>query len=230
MFYSIDFYFMVLVIPAFLFSLAMQFMVKSAYRKQAKVLNGRQLTGAQAAARVLQHYDIRDVGIEMGQGTLSDHYDPRSKVIRLSPEVYQKPSVAAVGIAAHEAGHAAQHAKDYIPIKLRNAILPVCNIGSTLGGPLVILGAIMGINPLITVGLALFAMIALFQLITLPVEFNASRRALRVIEAEGLLEGSDLGGAKKVLRAAAMTYVAALIVSLANLLRLMARYGRRGRR
>lgn len=226
-FYSFDFYFMVLVIPAMIFSLAMQIMVKSAYKKQSRIRNARGLTGAAAAQMVLNFYGIQNVRIEMTQGQLSDHFDPRSNVIRLSQEVYNYDSVAAVGIAAHEAGHAAQHAQKYAPIKVRNAILPVCNIGSTLGLPLMILGVVLDFWGLVTIGLALYALIAVFQLVTLPVEFNASRRALAVIDQQGLLEGSDRAGAKKVLSAAAMTYVAALIVSLANVLRFFLRFSRR---
>jgi len=226
--YGIDQYFLLFVLPAMLFSLAMQILVKSAYRRQSRVLNARGLTGAEAAQRVLAFYGVQDVRVEMSPGgRLSDHYDPRTRVIRLSQGVYQTPSVAAVGIAAHEAGHAAQHAQGYAPIKVRNAILPVCNIGSMLSLPLILLGIWMEISPLVTLGLALFAAIVVFQLVTLPVEFNASKRALQVIDQQGLLEGADYAGVKKVLRAAAMTYVAALVVSLANLLRLLLRFSRR---
>jgi len=225
--YGFDYYFIALVIPAMIFSLAMQIMVKGAYRRQSRVTNARRMTGADAAQRVLLYYGVRDVRVEMIRGTLSDHYDPRTKVIRLSEGVYNTPSVAAVGIAAHEAGHAAQHAQGYAPIKVRNSILPVCNIGSMLSVPLILLGIWLAFSPLVTLGLALFSLVVVFQLITLPVEFNASRRALRVIDEQGLLEGGDYAGAKKVLNAAAMTYVAALVVSLANLLRLLTRARRR---
>jgi len=226
-YYSIDVYFILFVIPAMIFSLAMQIMVKNAYKKQSRVLNARRLTGAEAAQRVLSQYGVQGVRVEATHGTLSDHYDPRTRVIRLSQGVYNTASVAAVGIAAHEAGHAAQHAEKYTPIKVRNAILPVCSIGSMLSFPLILLGIWLAFSPLVTLGLALFAAVVVFQLVTLPVEFNASKRALRVIDQQGLLEGSDYAGAKKVLRAAAMTYVAALIVSIANLLRLLARTRRR---
>jgi Zn-dependent membrane protease YugP len=202
-------------------------MVKGAYKKQSRVRNARGITGAMAAQMVLDFYGVTGVRIEMTRGRLSDHYDPRANVIRLSEGVCNTASVAAVGIAAHEAGHAAQHAQSYAPIKLRNAILPVCNIGSTLAVPVMILGYILEFWGLVTIGLALFALIVLFQLVTLPVEFNASRRAMEAIDRQGLLEGGDRAGAKKVLSAAAMTYVAALIVSLANLLRLMLRFNRR---
>ncbi|MDR2646514.1 MAG: zinc metallopeptidase [Oscillospiraceae bacterium] len=226
-FYGMDIYFLMFVVPALLFSIAMQIMVKGTYKKMSAIGNARHLTGAQTALRVLEFYGVRDVRVERVSGRLSDHYDPRTKTIRLSDGVFGSATIAAVGIAAHEAGHAAQHANSYMPIKIRNAILPVCNIGSSLGIPLVILGYLMSFDFLITVGLALYALIALFQLVTLPVEFNASRRALHVIESQGLLEGDAYRGAKKVLTAAAMTYVAALVVSIANLLRFMMRFQRR---
>ena len=224
---GIDQYFLLFVIPAMIFSLVMQIMVKSAYKRQSRVGNARGLTGAMAAQMVLAHYGVQNVRIEMTRGRLSDNYDPRTNTIRLSEGVYSTASVAAVGIAAHEAGHAAQHAQSYVPIKLRNAILPVCNVGSMLAVPLMILGYWIGFFGLITFGLALYALIAVFQLVTLPVEFNASRRAMEAIDSQGMLTGSDRAGAKKVLNAAAMTYVAALAVSLANLLRFMLRFNRR---
>ena len=224
---GIDEYFLLFIIPAMIFSLAMQIMVKSAYKKQSRVRNARGITGAMAAQMVLSANGIQNVRIEMTRGRLSDHYDPRHHVIRLSEGVYSQASVAAVGIAAHEAGHAAQHAKSYVPIKVRNAILPVCNIGSTLAIPLILLGLWLEFAGLITLGIGLYALIVVFQLVTLPVEFNASRRALRAIEGQNMLQGSERAGAKKVLTAAAMTYVAALVVSLANLLRFMLRARRR---
>jgi len=226
-YFSIDEYFLMFVVPAMIFSLVMQIMVKSAYKRQSRVRNARGITGAMAAQMVLAFYGIQNVRIEVTRGRLSDHYDPRTNVIRLSEGVYGAASVAAVGIAAHEAGHAAQHAQKYVPIKVRNAILPVCNIGSMLAFPLILLGFWLNFFGLVTLGLALFAMIVVFQLVTLPVEFNASKRAMEVIDRQGLLQGSDRAGAKKVLNAAAMTYVAALIVSLAQLLQLMLRYRRR---
>lgn len=197
----------------------------------AKVRNTSGYTGAQAAAAVLRHYGILDVRIEETSGKLSDHFDPRSKVIRLSREVYYGNSIAAVGIACHEAGHAAQHAQSYAPIKLRNSIIPVCNIGSYLGLPLAFAGYFLGFEPLILVGLGLYSLIAVFQLVTLPVEFNASARAVKVIDETGLLRGEEeISGAKKVLSAAAMTYVAALAVTLANLLRFAILFLGRGRK
>lgn len=212
--------YLLLVVPAFILSLIAQAKVKTTYSKMSKVRNTSGYTGAQAAAAVLRYYGITDVHIVETTGKLSDHFDPRHKVIRLSREVYYGNSIASVGIACHEAGHAAQHAQDYMPIKVRNAIVPVCNIGSYLGIPLAFAGYFLGFEPLVLIGLGLYSLIAVFQLVTLPVEFNASSRAVKVIDETGLLRGDEeIKGAKKVLSAAAMTYVAALAVSLANLLR-----------
>ncbi len=223
-----DQYYLLLVVPMVVLSLIAQVMVKSTYTKQSKVFASRGLTGAQAAARMLYHYGVTDVRIELSpSGKLSDHFDPRSNVIRLSQGVYDSNSVAAIGIACHEAGHAVQHAQGYAPIKIRNSVLPVCNIGSWLGIPLAMIGYIMGFEPLVSIGLILYSFIALFQFITLPVELNASKRAVKVIEETNMLQKDEIGGAKKVLTAAAMTYVTALLVSLANLLRLVLRFNRR---
>ena len=222
-----DYYYLLLVVPMLVLSLIAQAMVKSTYSKQSKVLSSRGLTGAQAAARVLYQYGITDVRLETVSGKLTDHYDPKAKVIRLSQDVSTGTNVAAIGVACHEAGHAAQHAEDYVPIKVRNAILPVCNIGSTLGLPIAILGYFLGFQPLISIGLILYGLIALFQLVTLPVELNASRRAMKVIEETHMLTDDELPGARKVLTAAAMTYVTALLVTLANLLRFVLRFSRR---
>jgi len=226
-FFYYDISFLAFMLPALIFSIVCQVMVKSAYKKQSRVRNARGVTGAQAAERVLRHYGIANVRVEMTSGTLSDHYDPRGKTIRLSEGVYNSPSVAAVGIAAHEAGHAAQHALNYIPIKLRNGILPVVKIGTWAAMPIMLLGYFLDFFGLVTVGLALFSLMAVFQFVTLPIEFNASRRAMKVIEAEGMLAGSELAGAQKVLRAAALTYVAALVMTILNLLRMVSRFGRR---
>ena len=185
---------------------------------------GNVALNAYAAQAVLNFYGITDVRIERVSGNLTDHYDPRSKVIRLSDGVYNSSTVAAIGIACHEAGHAAQHAENYAPIKIRNAIIPVCNIGSTIGIPLALIGWIFSFSILIYVGLGLYAAVFIFQVATLPVEFNASRRAIKVIDETQLLRDDEIGGAKKVLAAAAMTYVASMMVSLANLLRLLLRF------
>ncbi len=221
-----DIYYLVLVVPALIFAVAMQAKVKRTYAGFSQVRNSRGLTGEQAAMRILYHYGVNDVSVERVAGKLTDHYDPKTKVIRLSEGVFDSTSVAAVGIACHEAGHAAQHAESYVPVKIRNAILPVCNIGSRIGLPIAILGYFMGFEPLISIGLLLYALIAVFQFVTLPVEFNASKRAVAVMEEDGMLFDEELYGAKKVLTAAAMTYVAALAVTLANLLRLLLRFNR----
>ncbi len=235
--YFLDYYissnmlYLLLVVPAFILSLIAQAKVKSTYAKMSKVRNTSGYTGAQAAAAVLRHYGISDVRIEETGGKLSDHFDPRTKVIRLSRDVYYGNSVASVGIACHEAGHAAQHAQGYVPIKVRNAIIPVCNIGSYLGIPLAFAGYFLGFEPLVLIGLGLYSLIAVFQLVTLPVEFNASSRAVKVIDEAGLLRSEEeINGTKKVLSAAAMTYVAALAVTLANLLRFAILFLGRGRR
>lgn len=223
-----DYYYIILVVPALIISLIAQINVKKTYAAMAKIPNNKRLTGAQAAARVLEYYGITNVRIEPVGGKLSDHYDPRSNVIRLSQEVFSGTSIASIGIACHEAGHAAQHAQNYVPIKVRNFILPVANIGSTVGFYLAILGYFLGYGILTDFGIVLFASVAVFQLVTLPIEFNASRRAIAVIEETEMLFTEEVPKAKKVLVAAAMTYVAALLVSIMSLLRLILRT--RGRR
>jgi Zn-dependent membrane protease YugP len=228
--YGIDIYYLLLVVPAFLLALWAQIKVKGTYKKMSAVRNSRGLTGAQAASRVLYEHGVTNVRIERVSGTLTDHYDPRANVIRLSDGVFDSTSVAAVGIACHEAGHAVQYAKNYAPIRMRNAILPVCNVGSKIGLPLAIIGLVIGSMVgrwLFWAGILLYGLVALFQLVTLPVEFNASRRALQTIDDTGMLAGDEYRGARKVLTAAALTYVAALAVSLANLLRLILRNTRR---
>ncbi|CDC12719.1 peptidase membrane zinc metallopeptidase [Clostridium sp. CAG:413] len=223
-YFYFDYYYLILVVPALLLAIWAQVQVKTTYRKYSRVPNSRGMTGAYAAQAVLNFYGITDVRIERVSGNLTDHYDPRSKVIRLSDGVYNSSTVAAIGIACHEAGHAAQHAENYAPIKIRNAIIPVCNIGSTIGIPLALIGWIFSFSILIYVGLGLYAAVFIFQVATLPVEFNASRRAIKVIDETQLLRDDEIGGAKKVLAAAAMTYVASMMVSLANLLRLLLRF------
>lgn len=229
-YFYFDYYYLLLVVPAMIIAMWAQVKVKSTYARYSNVRNSRGLTGAYAAQSVLNYYGITDVRIERVSGSLTDHYDPKSKVIRLSDGVYDNASVAAVGIACHEAGHAAQHAENYAPIKIRNAIIPVCNIGSTIGIPLALIGWFLQFSILIYIGLALYAAIFVFQVATLPVEFNASRRAIKVIDETHLLADGETGGAKKVLSAAAMTYVASMIVALANLLRLLLRFSRNNRR
>ena len=226
-YFYFDYYYLILVVPALLLAIWAQVQVKTTYRKYSRVPNSRGMTGAYAAQAVLNFYGITDVRIERVSGNLTDHYDPRSKVIRLSDGVYNSSTVAAIGIACHEAGHAAQHAENYAPIKIRNAIIPVCNIGSTIGIPLALIGWIFSFSILIYVGLGLYAAVFIFQVATLPVEFNASRRAIKVIDETQRLRDDEIGGAKKVLAAAAMTYVASMMVSLANLLRLLLRFSNR---
>lgn len=216
----------VIMIPVLLFSFYCQIKVKRAFRRYSSVHAMCGMTGAQAAARLLQLNGITDVQIRQIGGTLTDYYDPKNKEICLSGDVYNATSVAAIGVACHEAGHACQHAQGYAPLRIRNAAIPATRIGSSLGIPLVLLGMVFTWRPLIMVGIVLYALVALFQLLTLPVEFNASRRALQTIESNQFLTEQEYRGAKKVLTAAALTYVAALASALATLLRLLLLAGR----
>ncbi len=209
-----------IMIPVFLFALFCQAKVKSSFSKYSKVANRRGMTGADAAYQLLRLNGITDVKIKKINGSLTDYYDPRAKEICLSQDVFDSRSVAAIGVACHEAGHACQHAQGYAPLKIRNAVIPVTRIGSFLGVPLALIGMFLYSDPLIYAGIILYAAVAFFQLVTLPVEFNASKRALQTIETNGFLEGEEYNGAKKVLTAAALTYVAALASALATLLRL----------
>lgn len=220
-YYGFDTYYLILVVPALLISLFAQVKVKSTYRRYSSLRNARAMTGAQAAQRILSMNGVQNVTVQQVSGEMTDHYDPRAGVIRLSDGVYNSTSIAAVGIAAHEAGHAVQHAENYMPIKVRNAVLPVANLGSAAAIPLVLMGLVFNFEFLITLGIIFFSAVVAFQLVTLPVEFNASRRALRVIDEQGLLTQDEAKGAKKVLTAAAMTYVAAALVALMQLLRLL---------
>lgn len=198
--------------------------VKSTFRKYDKVRSMSGMTGAQAAERILQSAGIRDVRIEHISGELSDHYDLRNKVLRLSDSTYGSASVAAVGVAAHECGHAIQHQKNYAPLSMRSAIVPVANIGSTLAWPLIIIGMFITSNTgllLINIGILCFSLAVLFQLVTLPVEFNASSRALRILGDTGILGSEELVKTRKVLKAAALTYVAGAAASILQLLRLL---------
>ena len=229
MYYGIDTYYLILVIPAIIFSMWAQAKVNSTFKKYSQQRTYSGMTGYEAARRILAANGLYNVQVERVAGNLTDHYDPKTNVIRLSDSVFGSNSVAAVGVAAHEAGHAVQYAQNYAPIKLRSAIIPVTNIGSQLSIPLVLIGAFMGMDPLINIGLLLFATVAVFQLVTLPVEFNASRRAVNALEMSGSIGDEELYGVKKVLGAAAMTYVAALAVAVANLLRLILRFGGRRR-
>ena len=222
----LDMTYIVLVLPAVILSLWASWNVKHTYRKYAKQYNSRGLTGADAARRVLDANGLRNIPVERISGELTDHYDPEAKVVRLSDGVWNSTSTAAVGVACHEVGHAIQNAEDYLPVKIRQAIIPATNIGAKLSVPLLMAGLILcGFIPqliyLAYVGVALYALCAVFQIVTLPTEFDASRRALRTIDGMGLLEGEEYAGAKKVLTAAALTYVAALATTLMQLLRFL---------
>lgn len=220
----------ILVIIGLVLCLGASWMVKATYKKYSEVYPMRHMTGAEVAQRILQSAGINDVRIEQVDGELTDHYDPRARVLRLSQLNYNTSSVAAIGVAAHEAGHAVQHNVGYFPLKFRNAILPVANLGSQLGVPLVVIGLIFSFgDTLINIGILLFAFAVLFQVVTLPVEFNASKRAVKMLENQGILYGEELSGCKKVLSAAAMTYVAAAASSALQLLRLVLLGGRRRR-
>lgn len=216
-----------IMIPVVIFAFICQIKVNSNYKKYSKIRNARNITGAQAAYELLQMNGVTDVRIKRIAGNLTDHYNPRTKEICLSEGVFNSNSIAAVGIACHEAGHACQHAKGYFPLKIRNMVIPVTRFGSYLGIPLALIGIFINWQPLVYIGIILYAAVALFQLITLPVEFNASKRALQTIKANGFLVGTEYTGAKKVLTAAALTYVAALASALATLLRLLLVAGRR---
>lgn len=218
-----------IMIPVFIFSLYCQFKVNSSFKKYSRVMSTNGMTGADAAYKLLMLNNITDVKIKRISGNLTDHYNPSTKEICLSENVFSSRSVAAIGIACHEAGHACQHAQGYAPLKLRNAVIPVTKLGSSLGIPLALIGMIFYSDPLIYIGLILYSAVAVFQLITLPVEFNASRRALQTIEQNNFLLDNEYKGAKKVLTAAALTYVAALASALATILRiLLILGGRRG--
>lgn len=240
-YYYFDWTYLVLVVPALLFSLWASAQVNRTFKKYSAVRNARGMTGAEAARAVLNANGVTDVRIEYVSGSLTDHYDPKAKVIRLSQDVYDVATPAAVGVAAHEAGHAAQYAAHYLPIRIRAAIIPATNLGSRLSIPLILIGLILPgfrmfaqftdfFNLLAWIGVACYSLCVLFQLVTLPTEFNASRRAVAAIERCGLLLPEEQRGARKVLTAAALTYVAALSASLAQLLRLIIIVGGRQRR
>ena len=229
-----DWTYVVLVLPCILLSLWASSSVNSTFKKYSSQHSRRGITGAQAAERVLRANGVNSVRIERVAGNLTDHYDPKVNVIRLSDSVYSSTSTAAIGVACHEAGHAVQYAQNYGPIKLRAAIIPITNIGSRLAMPLILIGLLLTIfenlsYTFVYLGIACFGLSLVFQLVTLPVEFNASRRALSAIENGELLTAAEQKGARKTLTAAAMTYVAATATALAQLLRLILLYGRRRR-
>lgn len=231
-FYGFDSTYLFLVLPCIIFALIASARVNSTFEKYSNQTSSRGITGAQAAQQVLTSNGVRGVRIEPVRGKLTDHYDPKSNVIRLSENVYNSTSTAAIGVACHEAGHAVQYAENYGPIKLRAAIIPVTNIGSKLAMPLILLGILLNFLGelsyiFIYIGIICFSLSLVFQLITLPVEFNASRRAITAIDNQNILTDEELKGARKTLSAAAMTYVAATAVALAQVLRLLAIFGRR---
>ena len=233
-YYGIDWTYVVLVLPCAIFALWASYRVNSTFKRYSKQLSSRRITGAEAAQRVLSHNGVYGVRIERVSGNLTDHFDPKTNVIRLSDSVYNSTSTAAIGVACHEAGHAVQYAKEYAPIKLRAAIIPITNIGSMLAMPLILIGILFTAGGAVSsgfvyAGIACFGLSAVFQLITLPVEFNASYRALDTINNADILTAEERVGARRTLTAAAMTYVAALAVSLAQLLRLILLFGGRRR-
>ena len=216
-----DYYYLVLVVPAIILSLLAQIKVQSTYKKYAAIISKQGLTATEVVRQILDKNGLHHVRVEHIGGNLTDHFDPKTNVIRLSDVVYGNTSVASIGVAAHEAGHAVQHATGYAPIKIRNSILPIANFGSRLSVPLIILGLILSMQPLVEFGILLFSFVLLFQLVTLPVEFNASHRAIRTLKEGSILAGDELAGAQKVLGAAAMTYVAAALTTAMQLLRLL---------
>lgn len=226
-YYGLDWTYILVIIGA-IFSIAASAKVNSTFNKYKRIRSTSGMTGAEAAERILHQNGIYDVGIEHIGGNLTDHYDPRSKMLRLSDATYSSTSVAAIGVAAHECGHAIQHKEEYGPLKLRTAIVPAANIGSRLGIPIILLGILLGGNYLLVqIGIWVFSLAVLFQIVTLPVEFNASKRALAMVEQYGILGRNEVEHTKKVLSAAAMTYVAAAAASILQLLRLVLLFGRR---
>ena len=217
----IDQYYLILVVPALLISLFAQYKVKSTFSKYSQESNSKGLTGAVAASLLLRANDITDVRIEPVSGSLTDNYNPTSKVLHLSEPVLSKTTIAAVGVAAHETGHAIQHAKGYSPLALRSMLVPVANIGSSFGPTMAIAGLLLGFGPIIDIGIILYACSVLFYIVTLPVEFNASSRALVILRETNSMTEEELKKVKKVLSAAAMTYVASALTAIASLLRLV---------
>lgn len=220
-FLYMDRYYLILVVPALIISMIAQVQVKSTFNKYSKISNSKHMTGAEVARYLLQINGIQDVEVTHVGGQLTDHYDPRKKVLRLSESTYGSTSVAAIGVAAHETGHAIQHKVKYGPLVLRSTLVPAAGIGSSAGPYIAILGLFLGWPIIINIGLLLFFAAILFYLVTLPVEFNASKRALSVLGSTGILMTEELTSAKKVLNAAAMTYVASVLVAIASFLRLL---------
>lgn len=215
----------ILVIIGAIICMAASANVNSTYRKYNRVGTSRRMAAKDVAQEILQNAGIYDVRIEHISGELTDHFDPRANVVRLSDSVYNSTSVAAIGVAAHECGHVIQHHEGYMPIKLRSAIVPIVNLGSKLSFPVILLGLFLGMTGMLKFGIWLFALTLLFQLVTLPVEFNASGRALKILENRGLLYGDEVKGARKVLTAAALTYITAAVSTILQLLRLIILFG-----
>ncbi len=228
--FGIDPLYLIMILPALAFTMWAQWKVKSSYTKWSNVPNSRGISGAQAARYLLDSNGLNNIQVEQSQGMLSDHYDPGAKVLRLSPQVYGVPSVASVGIAAHEMGHALQDKENYGALRLRSALVPVANIGSSFGIWIIIAGLLLQMTPLAWLGVIFFGAGFVFSLITLPVEFDASRRAMRMMDQSGLLAGQELAGAKEVLTSAAWTYIAAAAASLLTLLYWITRVGGSSRR
>lgn len=227
--YYVDLTYIIFIVPALIFGFWAQLSVKSAFSKYSRVSTVKGYTGAEVAKLILEQNGIYDVTIRHISGNLTDNFNPKDKTINLSDNVYNSTSVAAIGVAAHETGHAIQHAVGYKPIAVREAIIPITQVGSWAYLPLIVLGLVFSYQPLINAGIIFFGTIALFQLVTLPVEFNASQRAIATVESSGILCGKEVTGAKWVLRAAALTYVAALVSSVLQLLRLLVLFGSRKR-
>lgn len=230
MFYGIDPFYYILMAPVLILSLVASIKVKSTFNKYSKVMSASGMTGADVALQLLRRNGLTNVSVTETGGFLSDHYDPSKRVIRLSPNVYRSNSVAAIGVAAHETGHAIQHAKAYSPLVLRNTMVPVANIGSSLSWIIIFAGFILGFMGLVKVGIVLFSAVVFFQLVTLPVEFNASSRAKEMLASYGLISQTELGGVRKVLSAAAMTYVAAAATAIMQLIYFLIRAGLLGGR
>ena len=221
MYYGIDIYYLILVVPAIILSMIAQAKVSGTFKKYSSVFSKKGMTGEDTANLIMMKNGISDVTVKAIKGQLTDNFNPRTKEISLSEPVYSSTSIAAIGVAAHESGHAIQHHTGYTAIKLRNAVLPAAQIGSSAAMPMAVLGIIFGMPALINAGILLFSAVVLFQVVTLPVEFNASRRAVAILRETGVLSEEELVFAKKVLSAAALTYVAAMITSLMSLLRLI---------
>lgn len=224
-YFFFDRYYIIYVLPALALAMIAQFNVQSTFSRYSRVPNSHGLTGADVARRILDQNGLYSVRVERVGGKLSDHYDPRDRVVRLSEEVYEGHSVASLGVAAHETGHAIQHSTAYTPLSIRNAIIPVTQFSSSASIWILLIGFIFNWRPLVFAGIILFSFAVVFQIITLPVEFNASARALKILGGSGTLYGEELNGARKVLTAAALTYVAATVVAFAQLIRLIAIFG-----